>query len=201
MSKAFKKLFIGGNWKCNNTLQQSKDLVDKVVNNLKFDEKKVGNTTFSHVSGGSSTTSSFLFEQMSLWPQSSFTCLMSSTLSKTKSRLPPKTSQRLLLVPIPARLRKKSFFAIINPISSALNRLRTSVSTGPFLVTQREEHTTARLTRSIEYVKISNLQNIDRSPEDQARYQHKLERHPLYWRNPSRKRVWLNNEGHRQATF
>lgn len=44
MSKVFKKLFIGGNWKCNNTLQQSKDLVEKVYNNLKFDEKKIGNS-------------------------------------------------------------------------------------------------------------------------------------------------------------
>jgi len=41
MSKHLKKLFIGGNWKSNNTLQQTKDLVEKVVNNLKFDDKKV----------------------------------------------------------------------------------------------------------------------------------------------------------------
>lgn len=43
MAQAARKLFIGGNWKCNNTLQQTKDLVDKVVNNLKFDDAKVGN--------------------------------------------------------------------------------------------------------------------------------------------------------------
>jgi triosephosphate isomerase len=36
-----KKLFVGGNWKSNNTVQQSKDLVTKVINNLKFDASKL----------------------------------------------------------------------------------------------------------------------------------------------------------------
>ncbi|EGR32851.1 triosephosphate isomerase, putative [Ichthyophthirius multifiliis] len=36
-----RKFFVGGNWKCNNTLQQSKDLVNNVLNNIKFDNQKV----------------------------------------------------------------------------------------------------------------------------------------------------------------
>lgn len=36
-----KKLFVGGNWKSNNTLQQSKDLVNNVINKLKFDPAKI----------------------------------------------------------------------------------------------------------------------------------------------------------------
>jgi triosephosphate isomerase len=37
---ALRRLFIGGNWKSNNTIAQTKDLVDKVVNKLTFDTKK-----------------------------------------------------------------------------------------------------------------------------------------------------------------
>jgi len=40
ISSIARKLFIGGNWKCNNTLAQTKELVEKVVNPLKFDENK-----------------------------------------------------------------------------------------------------------------------------------------------------------------
>ena len=36
-----KKVFIGGNWKCNNTLEQTKTLVETVINKLEFDENKV----------------------------------------------------------------------------------------------------------------------------------------------------------------
>eukprot|EP01016_Furgasonia_blochmanni_P005156 TRINITY_DN119_c0_g1_i1.p1 TRINITY_DN119_c0_g1~~TRINITY_DN119_c0_g1_i1.p1 ORF type:complete len:290 (-),score=132.40 TRINITY_DN119_c0_g1_i1:247-1116(-) len=35
-----RRLFVGGNWKCNNTVAQTKDLVEKVVNKLTFDTKK-----------------------------------------------------------------------------------------------------------------------------------------------------------------
>jgi len=40
ISSIARKLFIGGNWKCNNTLSQTKELVEKVINQLKFDDKK-----------------------------------------------------------------------------------------------------------------------------------------------------------------
>lgn len=35
------KLFIGGNWKSNNTLQESVALVNNTINNLKYDPSKV----------------------------------------------------------------------------------------------------------------------------------------------------------------
>lgn len=38
---ALRRLFVGGNWKCNNTLAQSKDLVNSVLNKLNFDAAKV----------------------------------------------------------------------------------------------------------------------------------------------------------------
>ncbi len=38
-----RKLFVGGNWKSNNTLGQTQDLVKKTINSLKFDANKVGN--------------------------------------------------------------------------------------------------------------------------------------------------------------
>lgn len=37
-----KKFFVGGNWKCNNTLAESKKLVEDVINKLDFDDNKVG---------------------------------------------------------------------------------------------------------------------------------------------------------------
>lgn len=40
-SFASKKLFVGGNWKSNNTLKQTKDLIENVVNKLKFDKNKI----------------------------------------------------------------------------------------------------------------------------------------------------------------
>lgn len=38
---AVRRFLVGGNWKCNNTLAQSKDLINNVYNKLKFDTKKV----------------------------------------------------------------------------------------------------------------------------------------------------------------
>lgn len=38
---ALRRLFVGGNWKCNNTLSQSKELVNNVLNKLNFDPAKV----------------------------------------------------------------------------------------------------------------------------------------------------------------
>eukprot|EP00330_Aristerostoma_sp_ATCC50986_P004075 CAMPEP_0114579734 /NCGR_PEP_ID=MMETSP0125-20121206/4087_1 /TAXON_ID=485358 ORGANISM="Aristerostoma sp., Strain ATCC 50986" /NCGR_SAMPLE_ID=MMETSP0125 /ASSEMBLY_ACC=CAM_ASM_000245 /LENGTH=251 /DNA_ID=CAMNT_0001770727 /DNA_START=62 /DNA_END=813 /DNA_ORIENTATION=- len=38
---ALRKLFIGGNWKCNNSLVQTQDLVKNVYNKLDFDTNKV----------------------------------------------------------------------------------------------------------------------------------------------------------------
>ena len=35
-----KRLFIGGNWKCNNTLSESAGLINNVINKLKFDKSK-----------------------------------------------------------------------------------------------------------------------------------------------------------------
>lgn len=37
-----RKLFIGGNWKSNNTLKQSTELVEKVYNTIALDASKVG---------------------------------------------------------------------------------------------------------------------------------------------------------------
>lgn len=42
-----RRLLVGGNWKCNNTLKQSLKLVNNVVNKMKFDPKKVGTNPFS----------------------------------------------------------------------------------------------------------------------------------------------------------
>jgi len=36
-----RKNFVGGNWKCNNTVAQTKDLVENVLNKLVFDSAKV----------------------------------------------------------------------------------------------------------------------------------------------------------------
>jgi len=41
MAESAKRLFVGGNWKCNNTLAESKQLVENVLNKLQFDENKV----------------------------------------------------------------------------------------------------------------------------------------------------------------
>jgi triosephosphate isomerase (TIM) len=37
MAEQQRRKFVGGNWKCNNTLQQSLDLVENVYNKLDFD--------------------------------------------------------------------------------------------------------------------------------------------------------------------
>jgi hypothetical protein len=37
-----RKLFVGGNWKSNNTLEQTKDLVNNVINKMEYDPKIVG---------------------------------------------------------------------------------------------------------------------------------------------------------------
>ena len=36
-----KKLFVGGNWKCNNTLKETKSILESVVAKLKFNHEKV----------------------------------------------------------------------------------------------------------------------------------------------------------------
>lgn len=41
MSKIARKLFIGGNWKCNNTLAETKALVSNIVDKIKFDSNKI----------------------------------------------------------------------------------------------------------------------------------------------------------------
>jgi triosephosphate isomerase len=41
MEGAHKKLIVGGNWKCNGTVQSIKDLVNDVLNKAHFDESKV----------------------------------------------------------------------------------------------------------------------------------------------------------------
>ncbi len=39
MNKLARKMFIGGNWKCNNTLNQTRQLMSQTINQLKFDNK------------------------------------------------------------------------------------------------------------------------------------------------------------------
>ena len=41
-SFATRKLFVGGNWKSNNTVEQTRDLVENVINKLEFDPKTAG---------------------------------------------------------------------------------------------------------------------------------------------------------------
>lgn len=38
-----RKVFIGGNWKCNNTLAKTKTIMDEVIDQLEFDPERVGN--------------------------------------------------------------------------------------------------------------------------------------------------------------
>lgn len=40
--QAGRKIFIGGNWKSNNTLKQSTELVQKIYNTIALDTTKVG---------------------------------------------------------------------------------------------------------------------------------------------------------------
>ena len=52
MSKLARKLFIGGNWKCNNTLEQTQQLMNNVINKIKFDNSKMDvliAPTFVHI--------------------------------------------------------------------------------------------------------------------------------------------------------
>lgn len=35
-----RKVFIGGNWKCNNTIKETQSLITSVVDNLEFDKEK-----------------------------------------------------------------------------------------------------------------------------------------------------------------
>jgi triosephosphate isomerase len=37
-----RKLFIGGNWKCNNSLAQTQGLVTSLLDKLEFDPEKTG---------------------------------------------------------------------------------------------------------------------------------------------------------------
>ena len=41
-----RKVFMGGNWKCNNTLGQTKQLIEGVIDRLEFDPQRVGNRFF-----------------------------------------------------------------------------------------------------------------------------------------------------------
>jgi len=41
MAESVKKLFVGGNWKSNNTLAESKKLIEDVLNKIEFDENRV----------------------------------------------------------------------------------------------------------------------------------------------------------------
>lgn len=41
MQKVARKLLVGGNWKCNNSVQESKKLVTESLNNLMFNKEKV----------------------------------------------------------------------------------------------------------------------------------------------------------------
>jgi triosephosphate isomerase len=49
MASAARRLLVGGNWKCNNTLAQSKALITSVINGLKFTPSKVGIPTLPGV--------------------------------------------------------------------------------------------------------------------------------------------------------
>ena len=55
-----RKFFVGGNWKCNNTLNGSRDLVKNVYNKLAFNP----NTTGKHKS---SRTDFSLFDFFVFW--------------------------------------------------------------------------------------------------------------------------------------
>jgi triosephosphate isomerase len=37
-----RKLFVGGNWKSNNTIEQTKDLINNVINKIEYDPNIVG---------------------------------------------------------------------------------------------------------------------------------------------------------------
>lgn len=41
-----RKLFIGGNWKCNNTVKQSQELVLNVINKMSYDASRIGSSFF-----------------------------------------------------------------------------------------------------------------------------------------------------------
>ena len=41
MSKFARKIFIGGNWKCNNTLKQTQDLMNNTINKIIYDTTKM----------------------------------------------------------------------------------------------------------------------------------------------------------------
>jgi len=40
-----RKLFIGGNWKCNNSLAQTQGIVSSLLDKLEFDPEKVGTSS------------------------------------------------------------------------------------------------------------------------------------------------------------
>ena len=40
--EAGRKYFVGGNWKCNGSVNKNKDLINDVINKLEFDTQKVG---------------------------------------------------------------------------------------------------------------------------------------------------------------
>lgn len=39
-----RKLFVGGNWKCNGTVEKNRELINDVINKLEFDPSRVGKT-------------------------------------------------------------------------------------------------------------------------------------------------------------
>jgi len=39
---SIRKIFIGGNWKCNNTFEQTKSLLNNVINKLNYNHQNIG---------------------------------------------------------------------------------------------------------------------------------------------------------------
>lgn len=39
-----RKYFVGGNWKCNGTVEKNRELINDVINKLEFDPNRVGKT-------------------------------------------------------------------------------------------------------------------------------------------------------------
>jgi triosephosphate isomerase len=37
-----RRYFVGGNWKCNGTVEKNRELINDVINKLEFDASKVG---------------------------------------------------------------------------------------------------------------------------------------------------------------
>ena len=114
-----RKIFIGGNWKCNNTLPQTQQMITNIIDPLEFNQDKVG-------------TASII--QMLLWLQYSCTWSLFSLQKNSlmcKYRL--RTVQLTLLELIQDKLLQSS--------------LKTSVSLGQLLVILREELISKKQTK------------------------------------------------------